>query len=232
MIFNSKSAVSILLDFTLVSHIQTLMSIASFADLCSGTGREGYRICYVLLQPGSIAASTLLTIEQNNTISGYTVVPTFMHDLSLPQAYCRLSSNVYHSVQHTNNPYQARLQYPSFTIAPSDEQKTIHFAIRWPPPALDVIEGERSLHVAYSFDIGARSLMISLIDDCGQAWREHECRVDSVTMAVQEVWAYAMTFTSMANVRWRLVLATEGVMTHQELEGTRLSISVLCLLHS
>lgn len=149
--------------------------------------------------------------------------------MSHPTAYCRLSSKVYHSLQHTSSPYQARLQYPSFIIAPPVEQRTINFAIRWPPSALDVIEGERSLHVAYSLDVGSGSLTIWLIDDCGQAWREHECQVISAESAVQEVWAYAMTFISMANVHWRLIVCKEGDLKYSELQGKRLLISVLCI---
>ncbi|KAJ9098273.1 hypothetical protein QFC21_004602 [Naganishia friedmannii] len=189
------------------------------STLQKGTEREGYRICYVLLQPGNAAASALLITEQDNVIKDVTVLPIYIQDLSHPKAYCCLSSKVYHSLQRVNRPYQARLQYPSFIIAPSSEQRTINFAIRWPPPALDVIEGERSLHVAYAYNMGSKSLMVSLIDDCGQAWREHECRVISAELAVQEVWAYAMTFVSMANVHWRLVLAREGVMTYAELQA-------------
>jgi hypothetical protein len=186
-------------------------------------------VTYVLLLRGDKNTCTAKeVINKLNSESHAIAFPIFLQDLSHPQAYCRLSSQVYHLLRRKNwstmrsshgLPRNSHLQQSTFTIASVPESNKVSFALRWPAPVLDIIEGERTLHVAYSMDTAAKSALSWCMDDCGQAWKRHEWRYDEVDLAVQDVWAFAMVFTGMANVHWRLVITKYGDLTYPEVQG-------------
>jgi hypothetical protein len=184
-------------------------------------------VIYVLLLPGDPELQRALeATERYNSGNNGVAFPVFLPDLSHPRAFSRLSSQIYHLSRrkHPSSffPGLARnqhLQQSTFTIASVPEANKVSFALRWPAPVLDIIEGERTLHIAYWFDNTTKSALVWCMDDCGQAWRKHEWQFESTDMAVQDVWAFAMVFTGMANVHWRLVIVRYGDLTYPEVQG-------------
>lgn len=184
-------------------------------------------VTYVLLLRGHPALQKALeAIERYNSGNKGIAFPVFLQDLSHPKAFSRLSSQVYHLLRRKNKSISfhgpardQHLQQSAFTIASVPEDNKASFALRWPAPVLDIIEGERTLHIAYWFDDTTKSALLWCMDDCGQAWRKHEWQFESADMAVQDVWAFAMVFTGMANVNWRLVIVRYGDLTYPEVQG-------------
>lgn len=186
-------------------------------------------VVYVLLLRDSQKGETALeAIDRYNSGKNGIAFPTFLQDLSHPKAFSRLSSQVYHLLRQTtrNNTRsyhglsrESCLQQSTFTIASVPENNKVSFALRWPAPVLDIIEGERTLHLAYRVNVTTKSVLAWSMDDCGQAWRRHESPYESLDTAVQDVWAFAMVFIEMANVHWRLVITKYGDLTYPELQG-------------
>lgn len=198
-------------------------AITAFSD----TEASGSDMIYVLLLPGNPESLSLLkAIDSHNTGNDGVAFPVCLPDLSHPKAFSRLSFQAYHLLRRKNpsspfhgQPQGPHLQQSAFTIASVPENDKVSFALRWPAPVLDIIEGERTLHIAYWLDSAAKSAFVWCMDDCGQAWRKHEWQYDSTEMGVQDVWAFAMVFTGMANVHWRLAIVRYGDLTYPEVQG-------------
>jgi hypothetical protein len=185
-------------------------------------------VVYVLLLRDSPESRTSLeALDRFNTAKDVIAFPVFLQDVSHPKAFTRLSCQIYHLLRYSNPQEDLRdglagksnFQRHTFTMAAVPENNKVSFALRWPAPVLDVIESERTLHLAYAFNPATKSAITWLMDDCGQAWRKHEWKYQNVDMAVQDVWAFAMVFIGMANVHWRLVIAKHGELTHVETQG-------------
>ncbi|KAI5452974.1 hypothetical protein NCC49_006507 [Naganishia albida] len=182
---------------------------------------------YVLLLTGDLENRELLeAINTYNARNGGTAFPIFLPDLSHPKAFSRLSFQVYHLLRRKNrgstfhsSSEDPHLQQSAFTIVSAPEDSKVSFALRWPAPVLDIIEGERTLHIAYRLDNATKSAFVWCMDECGQAWRRHEWQFESTEMGVQDVWAFAMVFTGMANVHWRLVIVRYGDLTYPEVQA-------------
>lgn len=180
----------------------------------------------MMLRNGEESTTTLKSLDRYNNAGGV-AVPVFLQDLGHPKAYMRLCCQVYHLLGHDNHhgrlndglAGKTNLQHHTFAIAAVPEHNKVSFALRWPAPVLDVIESERTLHLAYTLDPATNLALVWLMDDCGEAWRKHEWQYQSLAMAVQDVWAFAMVFIGMANVHWRLVVAKQGEFTHAEIKG-------------
>lgn len=182
---------------------------------------------YVLLLTGDLENRELLeAINTYNARNGGTAFPIFLPDLAHPKAFSRLSFQVYHLLRRKNrgstfhsSSEDTHFQQSAFTIVSAPEDSKVSFALRWPAPVLDIIEGERTLHIAYRLDNATKSAFVWCMDECGQAWRRHEWQFESTEMGVQDVWAFAMVFTGMANVHWRLVIVRYGDLTYPEVQG-------------
>lgn len=185
-------------------------------------------VIYVLLLRNSQKTPTSLeALDRFNSAKDVVAFPVFLEDISHPKAFSLLSCQIYHLLRH-NNPRQdlgdglsgnSNFQRHTFTMATVPENNKVSFALRWPAPVLDVIESERTLHVAYALNSASKSAITWLMDDCGQAWRKHEWQYQDVDLAVQDVWSFAMVFIGMADVHWRLVIAKHGELTDTETQG-------------
>ncbi|TCD69177.1 hypothetical protein EIP91_008473 [Steccherinum ochraceum] len=111
---------------------------------------------------------------------------------------------------------------PAFTLA-----KPLHPEVKFVKEeavtTLDVINRYSMLHVGYQVSRQGKWLLASCTDQCGEA---HELKawlvpedepVDS--FIVNSVWEFVMSFATMANVEWHIVVAKRGAMTAREMDA-------------
>ena len=109
---------------------------------------------------------------------------------------------------------------PAYTLAPPSHS-TVTFTRDHPPYALDVVDRNMLLHVAYG--VAGRWLLAAATDERGTA---HELEV----WALQEgepshfiantVWSFVKRLAMRASVEWRMFIVKAGVMGATEVDGT------------
>lgn len=109
---------------------------------------------------------------------------------------------------------------PSFhLVSHSASQATLQ--LQWPPPALDVMDANRLLHIAYGFSTDRKWLYLTSIDDRA----EYNClRVRFVggleTRAIlRRVWNFMREASEWASVEWRICICRLGALYAAEVHG-------------
>ncbi len=115
------------------------------------------------------------------------------------------------------------IRAPAFHLAkPALTRMSPYFAIRWPPPAKDLLDSHRIMHLAYTFSRGGRSIYVFSIDALGETWAVKRIPVRpgkyGVPAAIEGVWQFALRAMGGAAIEWRLAIARLGSPSLMELQ--------------
>lgn len=109
---------------------------------------------------------------------------------------------------------------PAFHLA-SHSAPQVSLQLHWPPPALDVMDAHRLLHIAYELSTDRKWLYLTAVDDKA----EYNClRVRFIEgletrVVLRRVWNFLKEASECATVEWRICICRVGALYAEEIQG-------------
>lgn len=96
---------------------------------------------------------------------------------------------------------------PHFTLSPR-EYDPVSFSLKWPAPALEVLDRHRFLHLTHGVTPDGKRLAIMICDDRGEMQEKELVALssDQEQERVGKVWLYLQTHLRKSSVEWRVVI--------------------------